>query len=147
MGYIPLAPQRIQISIPDFISGETVIKRTATLFTLVYNQAAGALVLTWIVKHFAKNEDNTAGEYLGGTIPDWSKESLADNTSMCDVTNGHPIEKINVGTEEEPVYDYDPNINYTGQYDFFNQAAEAGPLQVHDMIREFGSLVESWDKK
>lgn len=145
MPLISVNTPAIVIPIPDFVIGDTIIKRTATLFTMIYNQSIKELVLTWTVKHYAKDGENV-GDYLGKDIPDWSKQSVADNSTMCDAATGVPIEKINLGTEEEPVMEY-PNINYMGQYDFFWGMAEQHPIVVHSLIRQFGGLVQSWEKK
>jgi len=149
MPLIQIDTPNLEIAIPDFIKGDTVIKRVAELFTMIYNQATKQLSITWVIKHFAKNTDGTKGEYLGAVIPDWSKTSIADNTTMCDVANGHPIQKIDTGEVDEdgnPIFDYNPQITYMGQYDFFWNLAQTQPVEVHNMIINFGGLVESWDK-
>ena len=149
MSFIQIETPRLQINIPDLVKDETVIKRTATLFNMNYNQSSKELVLQWNVKHYS-NDSGQLGEYLGKVIPDWTKETIADNTTMCDASNGHPIEKIDTGEKDEqdnPIMDYDQNIPYMGQYDFFYQLAGNQPILVHPMIIQFGGLVQSWDKK
>lgn len=149
MPFIQIETPSLEIDIPDFTTGETIIKRSATLFAMIYNQNTKQLSVTWSVKHFSKNADGTKGDYLGTVIPDWSKTSIADNTTMCDATNGHPIEKIDTGekdAEGNPIMDYDANITYMGQYDFFWNLAQSQPVEVHNMLINFGGLVESWDK-
>lgn len=161
MGFIQLSTHELILDIPDIIIGETTIKRTATCFKMNYVLGGKMVVLTWIVKHYAKNPDGTKGDYLQ-FIGDWAKESIADNTSMCDVTNGHPIEKtydtgqvekdangnpiLDPDGNEIKIFDYDPSINYTGQYDFFFNLGESQEVLVNSMILQFGSLVASWDK-
>lgn len=150
MPYYPLPTHKIIINIPDVVIGDTIIKRTATLFNMNYNVTAEHLALQWVVKHYAKNEDNTLGDYLD-FIPDWTKETLADNTTMCDVTNGHPIEKDydtgQVDEENNPIMDYNPAITYTGQYDFFFMMADTMAVNVHPLIINFGNLITNWTKK
>lgn len=161
MAFIQLSTHELIIDIPDIIIAGTVVKREARCFKMSYVMDQKQVVLTWLVRHYAKNEDGTKGDYLS-FIPDWAKESIADNTVMCDVTNGSPIEKTyDTGEVEKDengnpvlypngneieIYDYDPAINYTGQYDFFFNLAENHPVLVNQMILQFGSLVESWDK-
>ena len=161
MPYIQLSTNDIVIDIPDVNIGQTVIKRTATLFDMDYNTHNKQVVLRWLVKHYANNADGTKGDYLP-FIQDWAKESIADNTTMCDVTNGQPIYKTHDTGEVEkdangnpildangnqvPIMDYDPAINYSGQYDVFFNMAQAQPVLVNPMIIQFGQLVQSWDK-
>jgi len=146
MAYVQLPSQEIEIAIPDIEIGQTVIKRKAKLFSLIYNKGSKEVSVAWIIQHYAATAEGF-GEYLG-FIPDWSKTSVADNTTMCDVTNGFPIQMIEVGQDEDgdPIFDYDPAINYTGQYDFFSNLAQTQPVMIHQMIIQFGNLVESWVK-
>lgn len=149
MPYIQLSTNDIVIDIPDVILGQTVIVRTAMLFDMDYNTHNKQLVLRWLVKHYAKNADGTRGDYLP-FISDWVKESIADNTTMCDVTNGQPIyQTFDTGEVDEQgnaIMDYDPAINYSGQYDVFFNMAQAQPVLVNPMIVQFGQLIESWVK-
>ena len=146
MAYVQLPPIEIEISIPDIEIGETVIKRKAKLFSLIYNKGSKELSVAWTVQHYAATAQGF-GEYLT-FIPDWSKTSVADNSTMCDVTNGFPIQKIEIGQDENgnPIYDYEPSINYTGQYDFFSYLAETQPVKIHEMIIQFGNKFETWVK-
>ncbi|HVZ96421.1 MAG TPA: hypothetical protein VG847_06075 [Chitinophagaceae bacterium] len=149
MAYTQLQTSDIVINIPDIIIGDTVIKRTATCFNLNYNAANKFVAVQWLVKHYAKNSDGSLGEYLY-FIPDWTKESIADNTTMCDVTNGHPIDKTyDTGQKDEngnEIMDYDPAITYTGQYDYFFNLAETQQVNVNALIIAFGQLITNWDK-
>jgi hypothetical protein len=147
MAYVQLTTPDIEISIPDIEIGQTLIKRKAKLFSLIYNKGSKEVSVAWIVQHYAATAGGF-GEYLA-FIPDWSKTSVADNSTMCDVTNGFPIYKIEIGQDENgnPIYDYDPSINYTGQYDFFSHLAETQPVLIHAMIIQFGNNVVTWDKR
>jgi hypothetical protein len=147
MPYVQLPPIEIEIPIPDIQIGQTVIKRKAKLFSLIYNKGSKEVAITWTVQHYAATADGI-GEYLS-FIPDWSVTSVADNTTMCDVSNGFPIGMIEVGKDDDgdPVFDYDPKINYTGQYDFFCQLAQNKPVLIHAMIIQFGQKVKSWEKR
>jgi hypothetical protein len=147
MAYVQLTPQEIEIAIPDIEIGQTVIKRKAKLFSLIYNKGSKEVSVAWIIQHYAATPEGF-GEYLS-FIPDWSKTTVADNTTMCDVTNGFPIQMIEVGQDENgnPIFDYDPAINYTGQYDFFCNLAETQPVLINAMIIQFGQQVASWEKR
>ena len=161
MPYIQLSTNEIVIDIPDVIIAQTVIMRTATLFDMDYNTHNKQVVLRWLVKHYAKNADGTKGDYLS-FVPDWAKESIADNTTMCDVTTGQPIyqtydtgevekdesgnPKLDEQGNEIKIMDYDPAINYSGQYDAFFNMAQAQPVLVNPMIIQFGQLVADWNK-
>jgi hypothetical protein len=147
MAYINLPPVEIEIEIPSIEIDETIIKRKAKLFSLIYNKSSKEVALAWTVKHYAATATGY-GAYLT-FIPDWSLTSVADNTTMCDVTNGFPIYKIVVGQDENgnDILDYDPAINYTGQYDFFSNLAETQPVMIHQMMIQFGNQVISWDKR
>lgn len=148
MAYVQLPPIEIEIPIPDIEIGETVIKRKAKLFSLIYNKGSKEVSIAWTVQHYAATTADGYGQYLD-FIPDWSKTSVADNSTMCDVTTGFPISVIQLGQDEEgdPLYGYDPAINYTGQYDFFCHLAETQPVLIHAMIIAFGNKVESWEKQ
>lgn len=149
MSYTQLTTNAISIDIPDIQIGDTIVKRTASCFNLNYNADQKFVAVQWLVKHYAKNSDGTKGDYLS-FIPDWTKQSIADNSTMCDVTNGHPIDKTyNTGQKDDDgndIMDYDPNINYTGQYDFFFNMAETQSVQVNALILQFGQLITNWDK-
>lgn len=147
MAYVNLPAVEIEIEIPSIEIGETLIKRKAKLFSLIYNKGSKEVSVAWTVKHYAATTDGY-GEYLS-FIPDWSVTSVADNTTMCDVTNGFPIEMIVVGQDENgnDIMDYNPAINYTGQYDFFSHLAETQPVLIHSMIIQFGQQVKSWEKR
>lgn len=147
MAHVQLTPQEIEIAIPDIEIGQTVIKRKAKLFSLIYNKGSKEVSVAWIIQHYAATAEGF-GEYLS-FIPDWSKTTVADNTTMCDVTNGFPIQMIEIRQDEDgdPIFDYDPAINYTGQYDFFCNLAETQPVLIHAMIIQFGNQVQSWEKR
>ena len=147
MAYIQLSTPEIEIEIPSIEIGSTVIRRKAKLFSLIYNKGSKEVAIAWTVQHYAATTADGYGEYLA-FIPDWSKTSVADNTTMCDVTNGFPIQMIQLGQDEDgdPLYGYDPAINYTGQYDFFCHLAETQPVLIHQMIIQFGNNVVSWEK-
>jgi hypothetical protein len=147
MAYVSLPPVEIEIEIPSIQIDETIIKRKAKLFSLIYNRNSQEVALSWTVKHYATTATGY-GEYLS-FIPDWGLTSVADNTTMCDVTNGTPIYKIVIGQDENgnDILDYDPAINYTGQYDFFSNLGETQPVMIHQMMIEFGNQVTSWDKR
>jgi hypothetical protein len=148
MAYVQLTTPDIEIAIPDIEIGQTLIKRKAKLFSLIYNKGSKEVSIAWTVQHYAATTADGYGQYLD-FIPDWSKTSVADNSTMCDVTNGFPIQMIQIGQDEDgdPIYDYDPKINYTGQYDFFCQLAETQPVKIHEMIIQFGQNVASWEKR
>jgi len=147
MPYIQLQPAEIEIEIPSIEIGSTVIRRKAKLFSLIYNKGSKEVAIAWTVQHYAATTADGYGDYLA-FIPDWSKTSVADNSTMCNVTNGFPIQMIQIGQDEDgdPLYGYDPAINYTGQYDFFCQLAETQPVLIHQMIIQFGNNVVSWEK-
>jgi hypothetical protein len=147
MAYVNLPAVEIEIEIPSIEIGTTVIRRKAKLFSLIYNKGSKSVSVAWTVQHYAANA-NGYGEYLS-FIPDWSVTSLADNTTMCNVANGFPIEMIEIGQDEDgdPIFNYDPAINYTGQYDFFSHLAETQPVLIHAMIIQFGQQVKSWEKR
>jgi len=147
MAYVNLPPVEIEIEIPSIVNDETTILRKAKCFSLIYNRNSQEVALAWTVKHYAATT-NGYGEYLS-FIDDWGLTSVADNTTMCDVTNGKPIYKIVVGQDENgnDIMDYDPAINYTGQYDFFSNLAETQPVMIHQMMIQFGNDVVSWEKR
>ena len=147
MAYVQLTTPEIEIEIPSMEIGSTVIRRKAKLFSLIYNKGSKEVAIAWTVQHYAATTADGYGDYLS-FIPDWSKTSVADNSTMCDITNGFPIGMIEVGQDEDndPIFGYDPAINYTGQYDFFCYLAETQPIKIHEMIIQFGNNVVSWEK-
>lgn len=147
MAYVQLTTPEIEIEIPSIEISSTVIRRKAKLFSLIYNKGSKEVAIAWTVQHYAATTADGYGDYLS-FIPDWSKTSVADNSTMCDITNGFPIGMIEIGHDEDgdPIFDYDPAINYTGQYDFFCHLAETQPVMIHATIIAFGNKVESWEK-
>lgn len=134
MAQITLTTVDIILEIPDLVISDTVIKRKAQLFTMTYNQHAKYLTLNWTIQHYANNAGGY-GAYVGDSIPDKTKESIADNSVMVDVTTGTILIPDSSGN-------YDQSINYAGQYDWFNMIAETQPIKVHDMIRQYGAAAD-----
>lgn len=143
MPLITLPIVNIEIDIPDLIVNEITIKRKAKLFSMNYNQNAPSLTLTWIV-HYPDLEG------VKGYLP-YSKQSIADNTTMVDAQTGAIVLPTEVqDTNEDGTLKVDDNGNpvmvekivydgnYVGQYDWFNYIAETQPVKVHDMIRQYG---------
>lgn len=126
MSLISIPPIIITIDIPDLLVNGITLKRKATLFTMVYNQAVQSLTLNWIVSY----PDLTG---VKGFSP-YTKESIADNTTMVDVNSGAILT-----ADAEGNYPGD----YIGQYDWFNNLAETQVIGVHDMIRQYG-LQADW---
>jgi hypothetical protein len=137
MALITIPPVRIEIDIPDLVIGEVSLKRKATLFTLIYNQSVKTLTLSWIVSYPDIEEAKGISPY--------TRESIADNTTMVDVATGAILTPTVTVDEEtgENITTYPGD--YIGQYDWFNMIAETQQLQVHDMIRQYGVQVSSWD--
>ncbi|MFZ4056994.1 MAG: hypothetical protein ACOYKE_02595 [Ferruginibacter sp.] len=134
---IEYTPVKISIDIPDVVINETTIKRKAELFTMTYNQSSKYLSLNWKVTHYADSLGQY-GQSLDKLIPSWTKESIADNATAVNPQTGQILVPDSLGNY---------SINYLGQYDFFNMLAENSPIQVHNLIRQYGLSVESWDKK
>lgn len=137
MAYTQLPVHNIEIDIPDLVRDATVIKRKAVFISMVYNASHKFVVVNWRIEHFANN-GGEPGEKMP-YMPDRLFESIADNTTMCRLDTGVPIEKNEDG-------EYDESIAYTGQYDFFSHLAESQPILVNSMIETFGILINNWDK-
>lgn len=127
----------ITISIPDYVVNGTKVKRKASLFTMTYNQYAKTLSLIWTVKCYADSLGKY-GEYIGAMIPDYSRESVADNLTAVNPQTGQILEADSTGKYA---------INWMGQYDWFHMVSEAQPLHVANLIRQYGSMMQSWNKK
>jgi hypothetical protein len=137
MPLISIPPVQIEIDIPDLILGTVTLKRKATVFTMTYNQATKTLTLTWIVSY-------TDLQGIKG-LSSYSKESIADNSTMVDVATGaiiHPVTTTDAATGETTTSYGDGN--YIGQYDWFNMIAETLSIKVHNLIRQYG-LTATWD--
>lgn len=134
---------QITINIADLVIGDTVIKRKATLFTMTYNQFTKTVSLSWTVKSYANN----AGEYGDALtmIPDYSKESIADNTIFVNPATGEHLQKTEPIPDTDPV-EYDYPMDYMGQYDFFYIMGATQEIRVHDVITQYGNQMTSWDK-
>jgi len=137
-------PQAIELNIPDVVIDSTILKRKAKLFTMIYNQNSKSLTLNWTVSFFA-NDGGNYGEPLS-FIPSYSKESIADNTTAVNPATGQIISMVDILDADGNVTGQDYAIDWMGQYDFFNMLAENQPIQVHDMIRQYGIGVSNWDK-
>lgn len=138
--YIQLPQLEIRISIPDLVVDNTVIKREAYCSRMEYNIDAKNVVVFWIVQHFSTQEDGTKGIYMGDFIPDYIRPNIADNTTMCDVTTGIPIQPDSEGN-------YPEGVNYTGQFDFFMNMGEYTPIVVNQVIKQFGQGITDWSKR
>jgi len=133
---LTVTPIPISIDIADVEINGTILKRKATLFTMTYNQSAKYLVLNWSVSFFADSL-GFYGRSLSEIIPSYSHESIADNNTFVNPATGQILIADSTGHY---------SINYMGQYDWFNMMAETQPLQIHDMIRQYGMLVTNWEK-
>ena len=134
MALITILPINIEIDIPDLVTDTVSLKRKAKLFTMTYNQHAKQLTLTWIVSY---------PELQAKGINNYPKESVADNTTMVDVNTGEILTPtITKDENDKDVTTYQGD--YIGQYDWFNYVAENSPIQVHEMIRQYG-MQANWD--
>jgi hypothetical protein len=142
--FIQLETPKVTVSVPTIEIDGTKIFREAYLSGMNYSIDSASLTLLWTVQHFSFL-DGKKGSYLS-FVPDYTRKTIADNSTMCDVTNGYPIAKIVIGQDESGVdiLDYDSNVNYTGQYDFFCAMAETKDVNVHAMIRQFGNMITEW---
>jgi hypothetical protein len=137
MAYIKLDETVITTPVPILKINDTLIFREATLKKMEYDRDLKQVVLLWTIKHYSLLNGGK-GDSMGTVTPDDEKRSIADNSTMCDVTNGHPIYPDADGN-------YDQSITYTGQYDFFTMMGEQMPVLVHSLIRQFGALID-WNK-
>lgn len=152
MPLIAIPNVNIEIDIPDLVVNEQLsLKRKAKLFTMTYNQSAKYLTLSWIVSYPDLID-------VKGFSP-YSKESIADNTTMVDVNTGAILAPIitqvqDTNEDGTPKVDAEGNPvmidqttypgDYIGQYDWFNMVAETQAVKVHDMIRQYG-LQANWN--
>ena len=142
--FIQLTTPQVTITVPTIEIDGTKIFREAYLSGMNYSIDSASVTLLWTVQHFSFL-DGKKGSYLS-FVADYTKKTVADNSTMCDITNGYPIAKIVIGQDEGGVdiLDYDPLVNYTGQYDFFCAMAETKDVNVHAMIRQFGNMITEW---
>jgi hypothetical protein len=126
----------ITINIPDLVVGDTVIKRKAELFTLIYNQATKQVCLSWTIKSFANN----GGQYGDALpfIPNTSKEMIADNSVFVNPANGQRVEK-NVPIPDTEPQEFDYPCDYISEYEFFFVMAASQPIKLHDVIMQYGT--------
>ena len=153
MAYVQLPNEEIRITIPNLVQNNTTIAREAYMISMVYDSGVKQVVINWGVQHFSINIDGTKGEYLGNIIPDYVRPTIAHNGTMCDITNGYPIDSripadADLTAVEPPAPDYSWfDGNYTGQYDFFAYLAQVQPIMVNQMVRNFGLMVANWTKR
>lgn len=124
----------IELEIPDLTIAGTTIKRKAKCFTMIYNLAYKTLSLSWEVSHYA-NDNGAYGEPLS-FIPNYSKENVADNTTMVDAS----------GAFVYPDTDGNYPSDAIGQFDWFNNIGENAQINVHNLIRQYGNAYAKWDK-
>ena len=137
MSFIQLPKEEIRISIPKLIQDNTAIVREAYMSNLIYDNDAQTVTVNWVVQHFSELPNGEKGETLGNIIPDYIRKTVAHNGTMCNITNGVPIDVNEDGTYEG---------DYTGQYDFFAYLGETQPILLNNMIRDFGGRVATWTK-
>ena len=162
MAYIQLPKEEIRISIPNLVQNNTIIVREAFMISMVYDSGVQQVTINWGVQHFDYDENSTyiidgvetkKGNSLEYIIPSYVRPTIAHNGTMCDISNGYPIEarvdtSIDSTSIEPPVADYSWfEGNYTGQYDFFAYIAEMQPIMVNQMIKNFGIMVSNWNKR
>jgi len=145
-------PVDIVLEIPDVQIEGTTIKRKANLFALIYNMNTKQVSISWTVTHYAQNGNGTYGANLSDIIPSYSKEQIATNDVPVNPITGFPIDPesmlptitTNSETGERTVIP--SNVQWMGQYDFFNKMGESEPILVHDVIKQFGMGLQNWDK-
>lgn len=123
---------QITIPISDVVVNNTIVKRKATLFTMIYNQQSKTLSLSWTVNFFANN-NGEYGESISNIAPSYTRETIADNTTLVNLSTGAILDN--------------PTGNVMGQYDWFFMIATTQPIIVNDMIRQYGLNVTNWDKR
>lgn len=138
----------IELEIPDVVISGTIIKRKAKLFTMIYNLQYKSLALTWDVSHYA-NDNGNYGALLD-FIPSYSKENVADNTTIVNPSTGAFLTDADLYTDGVDA-DGNPikvptNIPQIGQFDWFNNLGENVDINVHNLIRQYGNAYSKWDK-
>lgn len=129
---------QIILDIPDLVYNDTIIKRKAEVFNLVYNLSNKFVSVTFLIKHYSNNND-AYGDYLP-SIPDKLKEIVADNTIIVDSSTGQIIKDVNQYQDENGSW----TIDVIGQYDFFNRIGENYDVNIHNLIRSYASQAD-WD--
>jgi len=138
----------IELEIPDVIISGTTIKRKAKLFTMTYNLTYKTLALSWEVSHYAN--DNGAYGLPLSFIPNYSKENIADNTTIVNPSTGAFLTDADLYTDGVDA-DGNPikvptNVPQIGQFDWFNNLGENADINVHNLIRQYGNAYSKWDK-
>ena len=147
MPLLPTTPIDIEIEISDVTIGQTVFKRKAKLFTMIYNMKAKSLALTWYITFYAKNADGSYGEDLSYLIPPVIEDNVADNTTAVDPITGAiiPWEDLQPTVTIDPITGEETTTEttkpYIGQYDWFNAIGETQSINVHGMIRQFADVM------
>lgn len=149
MAHLTYNTPQIEIEITDKVIGGTILKRKATLHTMIYNQATKALSLSWVVKYFANDSEDYGDMISVPGIVSYSQESIADNRTTVNVLTGEilkPEDEIIETIEgvETRTGTWDGVDNTMGQYDWFYMMAETQPLMVHELISAYG-LNADWD--
>jgi len=128
----------ITLELQDLVIGKTTVKRKATLLSLVYNTKLRQVVLNWEVSHYVNEEDGSYGECLSYLIPNYLKESVANDAVYVNSGSG------------EILNNFDPTLNpdqeYCTQFEWFYNMGENIPVKVHDVIRYYGMGIENWNK-
>ena len=127
---IEVSTPQITINIPDKVVNQTIIKRKAELFTLLYNQHSKEVALNWTIKSFA-NDNGDYGALIAELVPDTSVEMVADNTTFVNPATGEIL------TPDPVTGEY--SMDYVGQYDFFYSIAAASPIVLHNLITQYGN--------
>lgn len=151
MPQLPTNPVEIVLEISDVQTGSTIVKRKAKLDTLIYNMRTNQVSISWVVTMYARNADGSYGAEMSDLIPPYTKEQIATNEVPVNPQTGFPIDPETI----KPTITQDAGgnnielpseIEWVGQYDFFNMMGENSPIRVHDIIRQFGLGTENWDK-
>lgn len=109
------------------------IDRKAVFECLIYNRRSESVSMQWTVFPV----DANGNEIIHPLFKRYSKEFIADKTTMVNSANGDYVQQINVGTEEEPVMEF-PDGSVT-EYDYFVYIATNAQIIVHDLIVAAGN--------
>jgi len=128
----------IEIEIPNMVIDNTIFKRKAKLHSMVYNMQYKQLVLNWVVTFYSRTDDDAYGEDISYLIPPYTRENIADNSTLVNPATGQILVPNEAGEYEG---------DYMGQYDWFNQIGESVDINVHTMIKQYGQGITDWNKR
>jgi hypothetical protein len=125
----------ITINLPDTVIANTVLKRKATCETMIYNLKSRSLATSWRIDYFANNGGNYGDIIDVPGISSFTRELIADNTSIFDTSTGKVVKQSELDADPAK---YNASTTLWGEFDFYQYVGANQPSIIHNLIIQAG---------